>query len=76
VRIIDDEGRRRTRRFGEEDVMPALREAFSQRPDWRGFGARQLSLLLFLHGYLAEPVEDFDVEAALPFALDDWAGAA
>ena len=56
--------------------MPALREAFSQRPDWRGFGARQLSLLLFLHGYLAEPVEDFDVEAALPFALDDWAGAA
>ena len=56
--------------------MPALREAFSQQPDWRGFGPRQLSVLLFLHGYLSEPAEDFDVEAALPFALDDRAGAA
>ena len=73
---IDDEGRRRTHWFDEEAVMPALREAFSQRPDWRGFGARQLSVLLFLHGYLSEPAEDFDVEAALPFALDDRAGAA
>src|SRR5918997_5454894 len=73
---IDDGSARRTRRFGEAAVMPALREAFSQRPDWRGFGARQLSVFLFLHGYLSEPAEDFDVEAALPFALDDRAGAA
>jgi hypothetical protein len=77
VGSIDDEGRRRTHRFDEEGVMPALREAFSQRPDWRGFGARQLSVLLFLHGYLSEPAEDFDdVEAALPFALADRADAA
>lgn len=73
---IDDERRRRTHRSGEETVMPAMREAFSQRPDWRGFGARQLSVLLFLHSYLSAPPEDFDVEAALPFALEDWAGAA
>jgi len=56
--------------------MPAMREAFSQRPDWRDFGPRQLSVLLFLHGYLSVPPEEFDVEAALPFALEDWAGAA
>ena len=76
MRSIDDEGRRRTRRFGEEAVMPALREAFSQRPEWRGFGARQLSVLLFLHGYLSAPAKDFDVEAALPIALEDLDGAA
>jgi hypothetical protein len=33
-------------------------------------------VLLFLHGYLSTPPEDFDVEAALPFALEDRAGAA
>jgi hypothetical protein len=73
---IDDRSARRIHRFDEEAILPALREAFSQRPDWRGFGARQLSVLLFLHGYLSAPPEDFDVEAALPFALEDRAGAA
>jgi hypothetical protein len=33
-------------------------------------------VLLFLHGYTSEPAEDFDVEAALPFALEDREGAA
>ena len=73
---IDDRSARRIHRFSEEAVLPALREALGQRPDWRGFGAHQLSVLLFLHGYLSAPPEDFDVEAALPFALEDWAGAA
>jgi hypothetical protein len=36
-------------------VLPILREAFSQRPDWRDFSPRQLSVLLFLYGYIAEP---------------------
>ena len=73
---IDDRGARRIHRYDKEAIMLALREAFSQRPDWRGFGARQLSVLLFLHGYLSAPPVDFDVEAALPFALEDRAGAA
>ena len=73
---IDDSRGRCIRRFGEEAVLPALREAFGQRPEWRGFGARQLSVLLFLHGYLSTPPEDLDVEAALPSALEDRAGAA
>ena len=57
-------------------VLAALRDAFSERPDWRGFSPHQLSVLLFLHGYTSEPAEDFDVEAALPFALEDREGAA
>ena len=73
---IDDRSARRVHRFDKEAILPALREAFSQRPDWRGFGARQFSVLLFLHGYFSAPPEDFDVEAALPFALEDRAGAA
>jgi hypothetical protein len=73
---IDDRSVRRIHRFGEEAVLPALREAFGQRPDWRAFAARQLSVLLFLHGYLSMPPEAFDVEAALPFALEDREGAA
>jgi hypothetical protein len=74
--MITDEDRQRIDRFGEEGVLPALREALSQRPEWRGFDARQLSVLLFLHGYLSTPPEDADIEAAVPFALEDQDGAA
>jgi hypothetical protein len=31
---------------------------------------------MFLHGYLSTPPEEFDVEAALPFALGDWESVA
>jgi len=57
-------------------VLSVLRKAFSQRPEWRSFSPRQLSILMFLHGYTSEPVEEFDIAAALPFALEDWEGAA
>ncbi len=76
MRSINDRSARRIHRFGEEAVLPALREAFGQRAEWRDFGARQLSVLLYLRGYLSTPPEDLDVEAALPFALEDWEGAA
>jgi len=39
---IDHESRERIDRFGEEGVLPGLREALGQRPEWRGFDARQL----------------------------------
>jgi hypothetical protein len=74
--MITDEHRRRIYRLGEEGVLPALREALGQRPEWRGFDANQLSKLLFFYGYLSEPPEDPDVEAAIPFALEERAGAA
>lgn len=74
--MITDEHRRRIDRFGEEGVLPALREAFGKRPEWRGFDANQISKLLFLYGYISEPPEDPEVEAAMPFALEDRAGAA
>ncbi len=74
--MITDEHRRRTYRFGEESVLLALREAFGQRPEWRGFDANQLSKLLFFYGYPSEPPEDPEVETAIPFALEDRAGAA
>lgn len=73
---IDHEGRERIPRFGKEGVLPALRDAVGQRPEWRGFDARQLSFLLFLHGYLSTPPEDLEVEAAIPLALEDREGAA
>ncbi len=73
---IDDNDRRRIYRFREEGVLPALREAFGQRPEWRRFDARQLSVLLFLHGYLSAPPEDADVEAVIPSDLEDREGAA
>ena len=57
-------------------VLSVLREAFSQRPEWHSFSPRQLSILMFLHGYTSEPVEEFDIAAAMPFALEDWEGAA
>jgi hypothetical protein len=57
-------------------VLPILREAFSQRPEWRGFSPRQLSILMLLYGYTTEPVEEFEIAAALPFALEDMEGAA
>jgi hypothetical protein len=53
-----------------------LREAFSQRPEWRDFSPRQLSVLMFLHGYTTEPAEEFEIAAALSFALEDLEGAA
>jgi len=74
--MLTDEHRQRTYRFREESVLPALRGAFSQRPEWRGFDANQLAKLLFLYGYLNAPPEDLDVEAAIPFALEDSEGAA
>ncbi len=73
---IGHNARRRIPRFGEEDVLAALREAFGQRPEWRGFDANQLSKLLFLYSYLSTPPEDPDLEAAMPFALEDLDGAA
>ncbi len=57
-------------------VLPILREAFSHRTEWRGFSPRQPSVLMSLHGYTTEQAEVFDVEAALPFALEDREGAA
>ncbi len=55
------------------NVLPALRDAFFKRLYWRGFAPRQLSTLMFLYGYTTEPVLDFDVETALPFALEERA---
>ena len=57
-------------------VLPILREAFSQRPNWQSFSPRQLSILMFLHGYTNEPAEEFEIAAALPFAREDLEGAA
>jgi hypothetical protein len=74
--MVHDHSSQRTRRFGAQDVLAALREAFSQRPGWLEFSLHQLSVLLFLNGYLSTPPTDFDVETALPFALEDWEGAA
>ncbi len=73
---IADQSGRRDYRFHEESVLTALREAFGQHPEWRSFDARQLSLLMFLHVYLSAPPEDPDIEAAMPFALEDREGAA
>jgi hypothetical protein len=74
--MIPDDRRRRTSRLEGQTALPILREAFSQRPEWRRFSPHQLSVLMFLYGYSSEPLADFDVEAALPFALEDWEGAA
>lgn len=74
--MIPDDRRRRTGRFEEQGALPTLREAFSQRPEWRKFSPHQLSVLLFLYGYSPVPLDDFDIEAALPFALEDWEGVA
>lgn len=76
MRSIDDRSARRIHCFDEEAMLPALREAFSQRPNWCIFDANQLSKLMFLHGYLSAPTEALDVEAALPSALEDREGAA
>ena len=57
-------------------VLPILREAFNQRPDWRSFSPHRLSVLLFLHGYMLEPPPDDEVASALPFALEDREEAA
>jgi hypothetical protein len=57
-------------------VLPILREAFSQNPEWRNRSPRQLSILMFLYSYTAEPEEEFEIAAALPFALEDLEGAA
>jgi hypothetical protein len=74
--MIPDDSRRRTHNAEEQEALPALREAFNQRPEWRRFSPRQLSILMFLYGYSPEPLVEFDIEAALPFALEDWEGAA
>lgn len=57
-------------------VLPVLRQVFSERPERRDFSPRQLSVLMFLHGYTTEPAEEFEIAAALPFALEDYEGAA
>ena len=73
---IADNDHRRTRRFEGQEALPVLREAFSPRPEWRGFSPHQLSVLMFLNGYSPVPPDDFDIEASLPFALEDWEGVA
>jgi hypothetical protein len=73
---IADDGRRRTRRFKDQEVLPALREAFSNRPEWLRFSPHQLSILMFFYSYTPQPLEEFDIGVALPFALEDWEGAA
>ena len=67
--MIPDDHRRRIRRFEEQGV-------FSQRPERRKFSACQLFILMFLYGYVGEPPEEFDLLAALPFALEGREGAA
>ena len=74
--MIPDEHRRRTRRFESHEALPTLREAFSQRLEWRRFSPHQISVPIFLYGYSPEPLDDFDIEAALPFALKDREGVA
>jgi len=77
--MIPDDRRRRTRRSDEKAVLPALREAFSMRPEWRQFFPlfpHQISVLMSLYGYLSTPPEELDVEVAMPFALEDREGAA
>jgi hypothetical protein len=74
--MIPDERWYRTRRFKGQEALPALREAFGHRPDWRPFSPHQLSVLIFLYGYSPEPLEEFDIQAALPLALEDREGAA
>jgi hypothetical protein len=59
-----------------DGVLPALREAFSQRPDWRSYSPRQLSILMYLYGYTTAPADEFEIAAALPYALEDREGAA
>jgi hypothetical protein len=59
-----------------DGVLPALREVFSQRPDWRGYSPRQLSILMYLYGYTTAPAEELEIAAALPYALEDREGAA
>jgi hypothetical protein len=74
--MIPDERRRRTRRFEGQEDLPTLHEALSNRPDWQQFSPHQLSVLMFLYGYSPVPLEEFDIAAALPFALKDSEGAA
>jgi hypothetical protein len=74
--MIPDDRRHRTRRFEDQEALPTLREAFSKRPDWRRFSPSQLSVLMFLYGYSVVPLEESDIGAALPFALEDWEGVA
>jgi hypothetical protein len=74
--MIPDDRRRRTHRFEEREILPTLREALIQRPNWRRFSPHQLSVLIFLYGYSPEPLEEFDIQAALPLALEDREGAA
>ncbi len=73
---IADNDHRRTRRFEGQEALPALREAFSPRPEWRGFSPHQFSVLMFLNGYSPVPLDAFDIEASLPVALEDWEGVA
>ncbi len=74
MQSIDYEGRERIPRFGEEGVLPALRDAFGQHPEWRGFDARQRSVFLFLRGYFSTPPKDPVAEAAIPLALENREG--
>jgi hypothetical protein len=73
---IADNSRRRTHRLEEREALPAFREAFSNRPEWRRFSPYQLSILMFLYSYSSEPLEECNIEAASPFALEDSEGAA
>jgi hypothetical protein len=57
-------------------LLPALRDAFSERPIWREFSPHQLCVLLYLYAYTAEPADEFEIAAALPFAIEDFEGAA
>lgn len=53
------------------ETLAALREAFSQHPDWRGYDEHQLAVLLFLGSYCTFPPDEGDIASALPFALAD-----
>lgn len=55
--------------LADSDVLPALRELFSQRPAMTWSGLEALSRALYVLGYLSHQPELYVVEAALE-ALD------
>jgi hypothetical protein len=60
---IEDESR---------EVLPMLRELFSQRPEARCLEPRELQSLLFSLGYANGLLNEGDIAAALGVALTDW----
>lgn len=57
------------------ELLPIIREAFSERPSWTDYPPERLAVALLVWHYVRTLPETFEVEAALEALEIEWGAA-